>query len=173
MARAAVEVREAPFDPGAELGAFEAPGAGAVVSFTGVVRGDAGGGLERLEIEHWPGATEEALAALVAEARARWSLSAVRVLHRFGAMGVGEPIVMVLTAAPHRRAAFEAAEFLMDALKSRAPFWKKEHRAGGGTWVAARDEDEAALGRWGPAGPDGSPDQGLDESPDESLGRAP
>lgn len=149
-----VEVREAPFDPGAELSAFAAPGAGAVVSFTGVVRGDeaeGGDGLASLEIEHWPGATEEALAALVAEARARWNLSAVRVLHRVGPMAVGEPIMMVLTAARHRRAAFEAADFLMDHLKSRAPFWKKELRAGGGRWVEARHEDEAALGRWGPS----------------------
>ncbi len=145
-----VEVRGAPFDPGAELSAFAAPGAGAVVSFTGVVRGDEA--LASLEIEHWPGATEEALAALVAEARARWDLSAVRVLHRFGTLRVGEPIMMVLAAAPHRRAAFEAADFLMDHLKSRAPFWKKELRAGGGAWVEAKGEDEAALGRWGPRG---------------------
>jgi molybdopterin synthase catalytic subunit len=103
-----------------------------------------------LEIEHWPGATEDALAALAAEARARWDLSAVRVVHRFGPMAVGEPIMMVLTAAPHRRAAFEAADFLMDVLKSRAPFWKKELRAGGAAWVEAKGEDEAALGRWGP-----------------------
>lgn len=148
-----VEVREGPFDPGTELSAFDARGAGAVVSFTGVVRGDEGregGALAHMEVEHWPGATEEALGALVAEARARWDLSAVRVLHRFGPMRVGEPIMMVLTAARHRRSAFEAADFLMDHLKSRAPFWKKEHRADGGTWVAAKSEDEAALGRWEP-----------------------
>ena len=141
-----VEVREAPFDPGAELGAFDARGAGAVVSFTGVVRGD--GGLTSMEIEHWPGATEEALAALVAEARARWDLTAVRVVHRWGPMRPGEPIMMVLAAAPHRAAAFEAAEFLMDVLKSRAPFWKKENRDGVAAWVEARGEDERALDRW-------------------------
>lgn len=145
-----VEIREAPFDPGAELAAFGAPGratdAGAVVSFTGVVRGD--GGLSALEIEHWPGATEEAIAGMIAEARTRFALSAVRVIHRHGRMTPGEPIMMVLTAAPHRRAAFAAAEFLMDWLKSRAPFWKKEHRPDGATWVAAREEDEAALDRW-------------------------
>ena len=142
-----VEVREAPFDPGAELSAFEARGGGAVVSFTGVVRGE--GGLAALEIEHWPGATEAAIAGMVAEARVRFGLTAVRVIHRYGAMAPGEPIMLVLVAARHRRAAFEAAEFLMDWLKSRAPFWKKEHRAGSASWVAARDEDEAALGRWG------------------------
>ena len=146
-----VEVRAAPFDPGAELSAFDAGGGGAVVSFTGVVRDD--GGLSALEIEHWPGATEAAIAAMVAEARARFGLTGVRVLHRHGAMAPGEPIMMVLTAARHRREAFQAAEFLMDWLKSRAPFWKKEQGPEGGAWVAARDEDEAALGRWAPGGP--------------------
>jgi molybdopterin synthase catalytic subunit len=147
-----VEIRAAPFDPGAELAAFAAgaagagAGAGAVVSFTGVVRGE--GGLELLEIEHWPGATEAAIAAMVEEARGRFALSGARVVHRHGRLAPGEPIMMVLTAAPHRRAAFAAADFLMDWLKSRAPFWKKEHGPGGGAWVAARDEDEAALGRW-------------------------
>ncbi|TNC72413.1 molybdenum cofactor biosynthesis protein MoaE [Rubellimicrobium roseum] len=146
-----MEVRIAldPFDPGAELSGFSAAGAGAVVSFTGVVRGD--GGLSALEIEHYPGMTESAIAAMVEEARARFGLTAARVIHRHGRLDVGEPIMMVLAAAPHRRAAFEAAEFLMDYLKSRAPFWKKELGPGGETWVAARDEDEAALGRWGGA----------------------
>ena len=144
-----VEVREAPFEPGAELAAFDAAGGGAVVSFTGVARGDAG--LCVLEIEHWPGATEEALAAIVAEARARWSLSGVRVVHRHGRLSPGEPIMMVLTASRHRREAFEAAEFLMDFLKSRAPFWKKEHRAEGASWVEAREADEASLRRWEPS----------------------
>ncbi len=148
---AEVEVREAPFDPGAELKAFRAPGAGAVVSFTGVVRGE--GGLAAMEIEHWPGATEAAIAAMVAAARARFALSAVRVVHRHGRLSPGEPIMMVLTAAPHRRDAFDAADFLMDWLKSRAPFWKKEHRAGGASWVAGKDEDEAALARWDASNP--------------------
>lgn len=151
MAALSVEVREAPFDPGAELGAFEAPGAGAVVSFTGVVRGD--GGLRALAIEHYPGMTEAAIRAIAEEAAARWGLLAARVVHRFGPMAVGEPIMMVLTAAPHRRAAFEAAEFLMDFLKSRAPFWKREEREGGASWVEAKGEDEAALARWGSTPP--------------------
>jgi molybdopterin synthase catalytic subunit len=134
-----------PFDPGAELAAFEAGGSGAVVTFTGVVRG---GEVRLLEIEHYPGMTESAIAAMVAQARGRFALSAVRVIHRHGHLRPGEPIMMVLTAAPHRRAAFEAADFLMDWLKSRAPFWKREHRDDGAAWVEARDEDEAALGRW-------------------------
>lgn len=142
-----VEVRESPFDPGAELAAFDARGGGAVASFTGVVRG---GDVALLEIEHYPGMTESALAAMEAEARSRFGLSAARIVHRVGPMRPGEPIMMVLVAAPHRRAAFEAAEFLMDWLKSRAPFWKREHRADGAAWVAARDDDEAALGRWDP-----------------------
>lgn len=144
-----VRVSEAAFDPGAELSAFEAGEAGAVVSFTGVVRG---GGVELLEIEHYPGMTEAALEAMAGEARDRFGLTAVRILHRHGRLRPGEPIMMVLTAAPHRRAAFEAADFLMDWLKSRAPFWKREHGAGGSAWVEAKAEDEAALGRWrGPA----------------------
>lgn len=148
-----VEVREAPFEPGAELAAFDAAGGGAVVSFTGVARDD--DGLSILEIEHWPGATEEAIAGIVAEARARWSLSGVRVIHRHGRLRPGEPIMMVLAASRHRREAFEAAEFLMDFLKSRAPFWKKEHRVGGTTWVKAKTADEASLDRWSdlPGGP--------------------
>lgn len=145
-----VEVRAGPFDPGAELAAFAAPGAthgaGAVVSFTGVVRGD--GGLLALEVEHYPGMTEGSIAAMVEEARGRWGLLAARVVHRHGPMAPGEPIMMVMTAAAHRRAAFEAADFLMDFLKSRAPFWKRELREGGAAWVEARAEDEAALGRW-------------------------
>lgn len=140
-----VSVQAAPFDPGAELSGFDARGGGAVVSFTGVVRGGEG---EGLEIEHYPGMTEAALSEMAEAARARFALSAVRILHRHGPMRPGEAIMMVLTAAPHRRAAFEAAEFLMDWLKSRAPFWKREHRAEGPAWVAAREEDEEALRRW-------------------------
>ena len=143
-----VRVEEAAFDPGAELTGFSARtgGAGAVVSFTGVARAD--GATEALEIEHYPGMTESAIAGMVEEARGRFGLSAVRVIHRHGRIGAGEPIMMVLTASRHRRDAFEAAEFLMDWLKSRAPFWKKEHRPEGPSWVAARDEDEAMLHRW-------------------------
>lgn len=145
----AVRVQREDFDVGAELAALTAGrvDVGAVVSFTGLVR-DVSGGLEGMELEHYPGMTEKALAAIEAEARRRWPLQACLVVHRYGAMRPGERIMMVATAAVHRAAAFAAADFLMDYLKSRAPFWKKETGAGGSAWVAAKDEDEAALGRW-------------------------
>ncbi len=145
----AVRVQAEPFDFGAEAGAFIAGrrDAGAVVTFTGIVR-DADGTLTRMEIEHYPGMTEAAIARIEAEAAARWGLKGSLVIHRHGALLPGEPIMMVATAAPHRADAFAAAEFLMDYLKSRAPFWKKEVGRDGAAWVAARDEDEAALGRW-------------------------
>jgi Molybdopterin converting factor, large subunit len=145
----AVRVQAAPFDFGAEAGGFAAAqeGMGAVVTFTGIVR-DVAGGLEAMEIEHYPGMTETAIAGIVAEAAARWSLGDALVIHRFGRMAPGEAIMMVATSAPHRADAFAAAEFLMDYLKSRAPFWKKEITASGAAWVAARDEDEDALARW-------------------------
>lgn len=143
-----VRVQEAAFDPGAEANAFTAgaAGAGAVVTFTGIVRGDAA--LQAMEIEHYPGMTETALAGIADQARARWNLSDVLVIHRFGTLAPGEVIMMVATAARHRAEAFAAADFLMDYLKSRAPFWKKEHRASGADWVDAKDSDEAALRRW-------------------------
>ena len=120
---------------------------GAIVSFSGIVR-DVSGGLDRLDIEHYPGMTERAIEGIVSEAVARWSLGHALVIHRFGAIGVGEPIMMVATAAPHRVDAFAAAEFLMDYLKSRAPFWKKEVTQEGSAWVAPKDADEDALKRW-------------------------
>ena len=133
-----------------ETAAFAAgqSGMGAVVTFTGIVRDLAQGGLEAMEIEHYPGMTESAMTAIAREARERWSLGDVLVIHRYGRMVPGEMIMMVATCAPHRRDAFEAAEFLMDYLKSRAPFWKKERTRDGTGWVAARDEDESALDRW-------------------------
>ncbi len=145
-----VRVQAEPFDFGAECGAFAAGrcDAGAVVSFAGIVRDRRGGGLEAMEIEHYPGMTERAIAGIAAEAVRRWSLADVLVIHRHGRLPPGEVIMMVATAAAHRAAAFAAAEFLMDYLKSRAPFWKKEIAADGAAWVAARDEDEAALSRW-------------------------
>lgn len=144
-----ISVQEGVFDAGAEANAFAAgaAGAGAVVTFTGLVR-DQGGTLRGLEIEHYPGMTERAIAAMLDEAARRFDLVDALVIHRFGPLAPAEPIMMVATAARHRAAAFAAAEFLMDYLKSRAPFWKKEIGADGGVWVAARDEDEAALGRW-------------------------
>ena len=143
-----VAVQAAPFDFGGEAERFAAGRSdlGAVVTFCGVARGD--GAMEVMEIEHYPGMTEKALSAIAAEAEARWSLGEVLVIHRHGPLRPGERIMMVATAARHRRDAFEAAEFLMDYLKSRAPFWKKERGAGAEGWVAARDEDEDALRRW-------------------------
>ncbi|MDP3341290.1 molybdenum cofactor biosynthesis protein MoaE [Frigidibacter sp.] len=145
----AVRVQPEPFDFGAEAAAFasEATSAGAVVTFLGVVRDDSGT-LARMEIEHYPGMTERALATIAAEATARWRLLDALVIHRHGALLPGEAIMMVATAARHRAEAFAAAEFLMDYLKSRAPFWKKEFGADGAAWVAAKDSDEDALTRW-------------------------
>lgn len=139
-------VQSDPFDLASELAGFGA-GAGAVVTFTGIVRDD-GGLLDALEIEHYPGMTERAIAAMMDEAGRRFALVDALVIHRFGPLTPSEPIMMVATAAAHRGEAFQAAEFLMDWLKSRAPFWKKELRAGTSVWVAARDEDEAQLSRW-------------------------
>ncbi|WP_299968206.1 molybdenum cofactor biosynthesis protein MoaE [uncultured Roseobacter sp.] len=144
-----IRVQEAPFDLGAEVNRFTAAQAdmGAVVSFTGVVRGG-GGTLRHMEIEHYPGMTESALRDISEQACARWSLGDVLVIHRYGRLAPGAQIMMVATASRHRKDAFEAAEFLMDYLKSRAPFWKREVTEDGAAWVAARDEDEAALTRW-------------------------
>ncbi len=121
---------------------------GAIVTFTGVVRDDPANPLRQMMIEHYPGMTERALEKIATEAQTRWSLGDVLVIHRFGPMRPGEQIMMVATAARHRKDAFEAAEYLMDYLKSRAPFWKKEQGADGEGWVAAKDEDEDALTRW-------------------------
>ncbi len=145
----AVRVQREDFDLGAELARMREGrrDIGALVSFTGLVRDEAGA-LEALELEHYPGMTERALAAIEAEAHGRWPLQGSLVIHRFGRLLPGDQIMMVATASPHRAAAFEAAEFLMDYLKSRAPFWKKATGAKGSTWIDARDSDEAALRRW-------------------------
>jgi len=142
-------VQATPFDMGAEVQAFAqaASGAGAIVTFSGLVR-DEGGTLCAMEIEHYPGMTEKALEAIRAEAVIRWSLSDALVIHRFGPLKPGEQIMMVATAARHRADAFQAAEYLMDYLKSRAPFWKKEKGLDGEVWVDAKDADEDALKRW-------------------------
>ena len=142
-------VQSATFDLGAVSNAFAAsvPGAGAIVTFTGVVR-DNDGTLAAMEIEHYPGMTEKAISAIMDQAMTRWHLIDTLVIHRHGRLAAGEPIMMVATAAPHRADAFAAAELLMDYLKSRAPFWKKEIRKDGAEWVAAKDSDEQALDRW-------------------------
>lgn len=144
-----IRVQKDAFDIGAETARFCAGRSsdGAVVTFTGLVR-DAAGSLSHMEIEHYPGMTTRAITSIAEEAGARWSLGDVLVIHRFGRLRPGEAIMMVATAAPHRADAFAGAEFLMDYLKSRAPFWKKEVSAHGATWVTAKDEDENALSRW-------------------------
>ena len=122
---------------------------GAVVAFTGYCR-DEGGTLAALELEHYPGMAEAEIGRIAGEAAERWPLLGLTAIHRYGRIAPGEPIVLVLAASAHRQAAFEAASFLMDYLKTRAPFWKKEHRADGteGDWVAAKDEDDDAAARW-------------------------
>ncbi|MBD9526110.1 molybdenum cofactor biosynthesis protein MoaE [Paracoccus sp. PAR01] len=136
-----------PFDLGTELSGF-GTGAGAVVTFTGLVR-DEDGRLVALEIEHYPGMTEKALTAYGEKAAERFGLSEWKIIHRHGRLEPGEQIMMVATASRHRAAAFEGAEYLMDWLKSRAPFWKREITPDGpGEWVEAIQSDEDALSRW-------------------------
>ena len=144
-----LSVQEAAFDAGAELNAFSAglAGAGAVVSFTGIVR-DSDGSLSAMEIEHYPGMTEAALQKFADQATEKFGLEKALVIHRHGRLQPGEAIMMVATAAGHRKDAFAGADYLMDYLKSRAPFWKKEVSKGGANWVAAKDQDEAALAAW-------------------------
>ncbi len=143
-----IRVQTVPFDVSAEMAAVSGAGVGGIGCFVGVVRG--GGGLAALELEHYPGMTERALAGIAAEAERRWSLLACTLIHRVGRLDVGEGIVLVLAAAAHRSAALEATGFLIDWLKTRAPFWKREWFAdGSGTWVEARETDEAATARWG------------------------
>ena len=145
-----VRVQTESFDQGAELSGFAQGRSdlGAVVSFTGIVRDEAGT-LDRMEIEHYPGMTEKAIATIVDEAMRRWSLADCLVIHRHGPLRPGDQIMMVVTASAHRVAAFDAAEFPMDYLKSRAPFWKKEFTKDGETdWVDAKVNDEEALKRW-------------------------
>lgn len=145
-----VRVQEAAFDVGLEVNAFtqSAPGAGAIVSFTGITRDVAQGDMVAMEIEHYPAMTQTALEGIREEALERFSLGGALVIHRFGRLAPGEVIMMVATASRHRADAFAGAEFLMDYLKSRAPFWKREITGRGADWVAAKDADEDALKRW-------------------------
>jgi molybdopterin synthase catalytic subunit len=147
-----VSIQAGPFDTAAEIARLEAGlagRAGAIVTFSGLCR-DEGGRLRGLELEHYPGMAEAEIGRAVEAARARWPLAAGRVIHRHGLVAPGEGIVLVLAASAHRSAAFEAASFLMDYLKTRAPFWKREHRADGslGAWVEATELDDAAAARW-------------------------
>ena len=149
----AVRVQTDDFDVSRETAALTAgrTDIGAIVTFTGTVRGEAKGRpLVAMTLEHYPGMTEAELARVEAEAGRRWPLEASLIIHRHGELKPGENIVLVITASRHREAAFEAAAFLMDYLKSRAPFWKKETGPDGeGRWVDAREADETALTRWG------------------------
>ncbi|ERS86272.1 MULTISPECIES: molybdopterin synthase catalytic subunit MoaE [unclassified Halomonas] len=148
-----IRVQQAPFDAGEEQRALLAgrTDIGAVVSFTGLVRDfNERPEVAALTLEHYPGMTEAALAAIVDEARERWPLDGVSVIHRVGRLAPGDPIVLVVVASAHRRAAFEACDFIMDYLKTRAPFWKKEHASDGDYWVSERDSDHADARRWEP-----------------------
>jgi molybdopterin synthase catalytic subunit len=145
-----ISVQHEPFDLGVESTAFATGHSdmGAIVTFTGIVRDLPNNSMDAMEIEHYPGMTEKAIEAMAEDAKARFSLGDVLVIHRHGRLQPGEMIMMVATAARHRKDAFEAATFLMDYLKSRAPFWKREISATGEVWVESKDEDEAALARW-------------------------
>lgn len=136
------------FDTGAELARLEALGGGAVTSFTGIVRG--GLDFESMTLDHYPAMTQPALEALANEASARWTLAGITIIHRVGELCKGERIVLVACASDHRAAALDACAFLIDRLKTEAPFWKKERYVGGTeTWVDARESDDTASARWG------------------------
>ncbi|MEL7485740.1 MAG: molybdenum cofactor biosynthesis protein MoaE [Pseudomonadota bacterium] len=145
----AVDILNASFDPGEALSAFDrqCTGAGAVVSFLGKVRGD-DGAVTGLYLEHYPGVTERTISGFVDEARARWAIENCRILHRVGTLAPDEPIVFVAVAARHRRSAFDAGAFLMDYLKTRALFWKKELCVDGDRWIDPRREDYEDADRW-------------------------
>ncbi len=141
------------FDVGAQTAALLAasPGAGGLASFVGIVRSDAARPIAALTLEHYPGMTERALADIAAHAQARFGLLGCTIIHRHGRLLPGEQIVLVLAAAAHRAAALDGCGFLIDWLKTSAPFWKKEHLADGTEhWVEAREADDAAAARWGP-----------------------
>jgi molybdopterin synthase catalytic subunit len=156
MGEPRVLIQEADFDVGAELAALQGgrTDVGAVASFVGLVRGHTrgqanDGDVSALALEHYPGMTERAIEAMIVEAEARFDVLAARVIHRVGRLLPGERIVLVAVASSHRRDAFQACEFLMDYLKTHAPFWKKEATPTGEQWVDAREGDDAALRRWG------------------------
>lgn len=149
--RITLRIQSEPFDVAQEIALLSDAGddAGAVTSFVGLCRSE-NGRLKALELEHYPGMAEEEVGRVIAEAATRWPLQGVTVIHRYGVMKPGDGIVLVVTSSSHRTASFEAANFLMDYLKTRAPFWKKEHRADGtiGEWVEAKAEDDQAAARW-------------------------
>ncbi|MEQ8267259.1 MAG: molybdenum cofactor biosynthesis protein MoaE [Parvibaculum sp.] len=143
-----IRVQTEDFDIGAEVAALTRgrTDIGAVVTFSGLVRGT--GGIASMELEHYPGMTEKELARIEAEANARWPLQASLIIHRVGRLSPGDNIVLVVTASLHRQAAFESASFLMDYLKTSAPFWKREDTGDKSQWVDARESDDTAMAKW-------------------------
>ena len=145
----AVRVQTDDFDVGAESRALQADTVGGIALFVGTVRGlRSDNGVTAMTLEHYPGMTEAELERIEAEARARWPLEDVTIIHRVGRLLAGDQIVLVATASAHRQAAFDAAQFIMDFLKTDAPFWKAEERDGKTSWVDARDSDSAARDKW-------------------------
>jgi molybdopterin synthase catalytic subunit len=146
-----VRVQQEDFDLSAEVAALRAgqPGVGAVAAFVGLVRDmNEGSGVSEMALEHYPGMTEKALEAIVAEARARWDILGARIIHRVGILQPCDQIVLVAVSSAHRGEAFAACEFIMDYLKTRAPFWKREVTPAGARWVDARETDDSAAARW-------------------------
>jgi molybdopterin synthase catalytic subunit len=145
----AVRVQTEDFDVGAESRALQADAVGAIALFVGTVRGlSSDNGVTAMTLEHYPGMTESELERIEAEARARWPVEDVTIIHRVGRLEAGDQIVLVGAASPHRQAAFDAAQFIMDFLKTDAPFWKAEERGDKTTWVDARESDDMARKRW-------------------------
>ena len=160
-----IQIQATAFDPGAEQEALRAgrPGIGALVSFVGLMRDvNDDQAIKSMTLEHYPGMTERLLAEIAGQAAARWGLEGIRIIHRIGRLLPQEPIVLVAVAGRHRGDAFRACEFLIDYLKTRAPFWKKEETGRGERWVQARDSDDAAAARW--QGDDDAIEIGTDQS---------
>ena len=152
-----IRVQEDDFDPGAELEALRHADSGAVVSFVGIARDLSDGfAVDQITLEHYPGMTERALQGIVEEALRRWTLTGVCLIHRFGTLRPGDRIVWVGVSSSHRDSAFDACRFLIDYLKTDAPFWKRESGRQGARWVQAKDSDERARERWGAAAPPGT-----------------
>jgi molybdopterin synthase catalytic subunit len=146
-----IRLQQEPFDLGREFAALKRhhAGIGGIAVFVGTVRAQSGdAAITSMMLEHYPRMTERALSAIEAEARARWPLQASLIIHRYGRLAPGDDIVLVMTAAAHRQAALESCAFLIDWLKTKAPFWKLEESASGSQWVAARDEDDVAAASW-------------------------
>jgi molybdopterin synthase catalytic subunit len=146
-----IRIQQSDFDVAREISALTSGrgDVGAVVSFTGICRGsEDGAAIAALTLEHYPGMAEAEIARHADTAMSRWPLAGIRIIHRVGRIAPGENIVLVVTASSHRQAAFEAAEFLMDYLKTNAPFWKRVDSAGGDSWIEARSDDDAAAARW-------------------------